>query len=148
MEYAEQIINERKDLIRARENKEIKILSSDYNEIIMVDSRHRAATMIGYAYAPVVLARNPEFKHSTGEMGQKYTLCQYDIGWIDLRKCIEELNILEEKMGGMPDWGGSPMIIGSPQGTPSVLTMHQVRNSIIHHILKKRDDTNPYKQEA
>lgn len=136
--YAEQVANERKDLIRALENKEIEILSSDYNEIIKVNSKHRAATMIGYSYAPIVIARNPEFKHSTGNIGQKYTLCQFELGWVDLPKCIEELNALEENRGGMPEWGGTPTIIGSPQGSPSVLTMHQIETIVTKHILKAR----------
>lgn len=91
-----------------------------YNNIAVVISTHRAGTMIGYCLAPIVIALNPEFRIGAGEPHRKFTICQFQAGHLDLGKIAADLSEIE--LG----WGGSPTIIGSPQGTNSSLTIEQV----------------------
>lgn len=66
----------------------------------------QALRKLGYRHAPVVIAEGEL------EAGRKITIAQFEPGWIDLAELCSRLNALE------PGWGGSPTIIGSPQGVP------------------------------
>lgn len=96
--------------------------------IAVVETTHRAATMIGYRLAPVVVALNPAFCVAGGEPHRKFTVCQYQAGYVALKAAVTELAELE------PGWGGSPSIIGSPQGQGSKLTIEQVVEVIGKHL--------------
>lgn len=135
--YRDRVEKERTDMIHALENGQIKIEKKEftslnfYNEdhantldIVMVTSTHRAATMIGYSIAPVVIAINPEFMFQGGEPHRKITICQYQNGYLDLKKVADSLNLIE------PGWGGSTTIIGSPQGKGSVISVAQLWDAI------------------
>ena len=95
----------------------------------MVESTHRAATLVGYALAPVVVALNPAFKLGGGDAHKKFTVCQYTAGYVDLRAVVAELASMEA------GWGGSPTIIGSPQGVGSTLTIDDVVMVVERHYI-------------
>jgi hypothetical protein len=69
---------------------------------------------------PIAVVYNPEMPGPNGPY-KKYTICQYTAGYIDLQKLSRLLNELE------PGWGGSPTIIGSPQGESSKLDYYDIR---------------------
>lgn len=96
--------------------------------ISVVETTHRAATQIGYCIAPVVLALNPKFRIGGGDEHAKFTVCQYEPGHCDLSAVLAELLGMEE------GWGGSPNIIGSPQGKSSCLTQEHVTEIIARHL--------------
>lgn len=98
--------------------------------IAVVQSSHRAATAIGYRLAPVVVALNPAFRLGGGEEHQKFTVCQFADGYVDMSAARDDLVALE------PGWGGSPTIIGSPQGVGSTLAVGQVVEVVSRHLLK------------
>ncbi len=141
--YRQKVEAERLDMISALEKGEIKYqmigrtsVTGDQDEqyffdiapsVTVVESTHRAATMIGYALAPVVVALNPAFRIQGGEPHQKFTVCQYKTGYVDLKGALAELQAME------PGWGGSPTIIGSPQGASSALTTDQVVGVVKKH---------------
>jgi hypothetical protein len=81
-----------------------------------VESELRAATSIGYSKAPVVVAYNPEFPDRNLGKVKKFTICQYALGYCDLKEVFARLNEMEA------GWGGSPTIGGSPQGVSSALS--------------------------
>ena len=117
--YREQILKEKFIALTALEQGEILVEEVD-NNVVFVESKHQAGTSIGYLRAPVVVAFNPEFKSQRTEAYRKYTVCQYGLGNIDLVSALKEIQTLEE------GWGGSPTIIGSPQGKSSELSKEQV----------------------
>ena len=96
--------------------------------VAVVESTHRAATSIGYCLAPVVVALNPEFRFGDGEPHRKFTICQFNTGYMDLKTVLAELSEME------PGWGGSPTIGGSPQGVNSTLTIDQVVEVVVRHL--------------
>lgn len=99
-----------------------------YKAISVVQSDLRAATSIGYAKAPVVVALNPRFPMDGGT-GKKYTVCQYSTGHVDMPRIWEQLSALE------PGWGGSPVIGGSPQGQSSKLALETVVGIVADNLL-------------
>jgi hypothetical protein len=108
---------EKEQVKNALENGSTKVTT--YKDLVVVTSKLRAATSIGYAKSPVVIAFNPEMPARNGSY-KKFTVCQYRAGYIDLAGAVKALNELE------PGWGGSPTIIGSPQEQDSSLTIDQV----------------------
>ena len=158
-QYRTQVEKERRDLIDALESREIDyslnvtawcvVCQSDYtpiyptpamcpncyggdtreiNRVAVVKTTHRAATMVGYSLAPVVVALNPEFRFQGGEAHAKHTICQYQAGYVDLVAVKDDLAAIE------PGWGGSPTIIGSPQGISSKLTIDEVVAVVLRHL--------------
>ncbi|MSU55171.1 MAG: hypothetical protein EXS46_01360 [Candidatus Taylorbacteria bacterium] len=130
--YREKVEAERADMAAALEKGAIKIEMFAGGNIAYVESSHRAGTSLGYSQAPVVVAFNPAFKQGPGEAYRKYTVCQYEGTWADLVAAKNELAQLEE------GWGGSPNIIGSPQGKSSELSPEQVITIVKKH-LKPRE---------
>ncbi len=129
--YQDKVEAERVDMIQALENGAIKIEVVADGNIAYVESSHRAGTSLGYSQAPIVVAFNPTFKQGPGDAYKKYTVCQYEGTWADLVAVKNELAQLEE------GWGGSPNIIGSPQGKSSELSPKQVIGTVEKHLKKK-----------
>lgn len=133
--YAEQVEKERLDLVDALEKGKIKyevIADRDGGaNVAVVETSHRAATMVGYSLAPVVIAYNAEFKQGPGEAYKKYTICQFENKFVDLAAVREELDELE------PGWGGSPTIIGSPQGISSQLKIEDIAVIVERHLIRQ-----------
>jgi hypothetical protein len=75
---------------------------------------------LGYRLAPVIVACDDAFRFQGGPPHRKFTVCQFAPGHADLRRAAGLLRRLE---GG---WGGSPSIIGSPQGVGSRLPIEDV----------------------
>jgi hypothetical protein len=123
--YRDRVEKERLDLIAAIEAGEVK--TTRFNNITAVETTHRAATMIGYHLAPVVVALNPAFRFGGGEPHRKFTVCQYTAGYVDLKAVVAELASMED------GWGGSSTIIGSPQGVGSTLTIDDVVRMVEKH---------------
>ena len=126
--YREKVEAERADMVAALEKGAIKIEVVADGNIAYVESSHRAGTYLGYSQAPVVVAFNPTFKQGPGDAYKKYTVCQYEGTWADLVAAKNELAQLEE------GWGGSPTIIGSPQGKSSELSPEQVIGIVEKHL--------------
>jgi len=133
--YREQVEKERLDLVNALELGKIcyDVISDKDggSDIAIVETSHRAATTVGYSLAPVVIAFNPEFKQGPGEPYKKYTICQFEDKFVDIKAVREELNALE------PGWGGSPTIIGSPQGVSSQLSIEDVATIVEKHLVRQ-----------
>lgn len=127
-EYRGRVEAERTEMIEALERGDIKVRVD--GGIAVVESSHRAATSIGYSQAPVVVALNPRFRFQGGEPHHKFTVCQFESGYVDLKKVAADLS---EREAG---WGGTPTIIGSPQGQGSVLSIEEVVDVVKRHLLK------------
>jgi len=127
--YRERVQAERLDMVRALEDGTIKCRLSE-QRVAIVESTHRSATAIGYSESPVVVALNPEFRFAGGDPHRKFTVCQHSSGWLDLQKVKEDLLELEK------GWGGSPTIIGSPQGVSSNLGLPDVVRIVEKHLLR------------
>ena len=129
-EYEEKVKNERESTLKALENGEIKIELVADGAIAKVESKSLAGTNLGYCLAPTIVVSNPEFKLQAGEAHLKHTIAQYKLGYIDLISALKELRQKEE------GWGGSPTIIGSPQGTSSKLSSDQIVEIISKYLIK------------
>lgn len=128
--YRERWIIERQALAQAIADGTIDAKVVANGKIARVISTHRAATSIGYCLAPVVVALNPTFSFQGSPAHAKFTICQFTPGYIDLAAVKDELAAFE------PGWGGSPTIIGSPQGVSSTLTIDQVVKVVARHYKK------------
>lgn len=128
-EYVERLARERSDIAEALERGEIKVEVTD--GIAEVETTHRAGMDIGYRKAPIVIALNPKFQLAGGEPHRKYTVAQFTAEYADLKSALEELKAKEE------GWGGSPTIIGSPQGISSKLSMEEVFEIVKKYKLEK-----------
>ncbi len=127
-QYRASVERERGEMVVALESGAINARTTADGRIAIVESAHRAATMVGYSLAPVVVARNPAFKLGGGEAHMKYTVCAFEARFADISSALAELATLE------PGWGGSPTIGGSPQGVSSKLTVDQVVAVITKHL--------------
>lgn len=83
---------------------EVRVRMSDRPGVALVEGAAPGALRLGYRLAPVVVA--------LGDVGglRKIAIAQHDAGHVDLAAVAARLNRAE------PGWGGSPTIIGSPQG--------------------------------
>ena len=127
--YREAHERERVELVVALESGAINAQTVESGRIAVVESTHRAATMVGYMLAPVVVALNPEFRVSGGEPHKKFTVGVFEAGkFADIKSALSELSTLEA------GWGGSPTIGGSPQGVSSTLTIDQVVEVVTKHL--------------
>lgn len=127
-EYRKRAEAERLEMIEALETGWIKVEAAADGRIAVVESTHRAGTSVGYSLAPVVVALNPQFRFQGGEPHRKFTIAQFEAGYMDLWKAAEELSGLES------GWGGSPTILGSPQGMSSQLTLGEVVGVVTRHL--------------
>jgi hypothetical protein len=78
--------------------------------VAWVRGHQPGAAGLGYRLAPVVIAL------TGGATPRKVVIAQFAPGHVDLGAVLARLNALE------PGWGGSPTIIGSPQGVGSDLS--------------------------
>lgn len=127
-QYRDSVEKERLDMITALETGKIKYETRSDGKIAVVESTHRAATMVGYSLAPVVVALNPSFKQGPGDAYKKFTICAFEAKFADIKSALSELASLEA------GWGGSPTIGGSPQGVSSTLTVDQVVTVLEKHL--------------
>lgn len=125
--YREKVELERTALIKALHDGSIQY--SVENGIAIVESSHRAAMMVGYSLAPVVVALNTEFGFDDTPKVKKFTIAQYKTGYLDLKSVFTELSDLES------GWGGSPTIGGSPQGVSSQLSIEKVVEIVKKYLL-------------
>ena len=117
--------------------------------IVAINAHYFGATDIAYCYAPVAVLANDKFVHPKVEGTYlKYTVCQFQPGkYVDLIGIAEALNELEDDSVGVwiinalgerefvkALWGGSPGIIGSPQGVSSSLSIEQVLAVVKSHL--------------
>ena len=100
--------------------------------IAIVHSTLRAAPSIGYSKSPVVIAINEAFTFGDGPAHRKVTICQYALGYCDLKAVFAELN---ESCGG--GWGGSPSIGGSPQGLHCDTPVDELKAVVKRHLTRK-----------
>jgi hypothetical protein len=135
-EYHKRAKDERMAMIEALENGQIKVDLQDY--LVVVESIHKAAiNPVGYSFAPVVVALNPEFQPRADVPSvRKFTIAQYQAGYVDLKAVTAELNQLEPGTTTDSKWGGSPTIVGSPQGVSSALTVDQVVAVVEKYLIK------------
>ncbi|MBQ6438472.1 hypothetical protein IJJ12_03785 [bacterium] len=127
-EYRDRVLAERQDMVRALMDGRIRTWC--YGDIALVISQHRAATAVGYALRPIVVAVNPAFRFSGGEPHRKVTICQYSPGYVDLPAVWRDLG--QQEAG----WGGSPTIGGSPQGVSCTLLMPEILKVVRRHLLR------------
>jgi len=125
--YQKDVNEQRKRLIEAIKNNEIDIKL--IGRMALVETTFREGTELAYCKAPVVLAKNPTFRFQGSKPHLKYTIAQYNLGYVDLTAVLKELVDLE------PGWGGSPTIIGSPQGKGSFLSMETVGSIVQKHLI-------------
>lgn len=116
----------KKEKAEAAAQSKVHIFYSPYlqREIAVVISSHRGATTLGYTRAPVVICVNKKFRFNGGPEHLKYTICQFKEGYINLPELTKKICQEEDK------WGGSPTIIGSPQGEPSQLTLGRIMSIV------------------
>lgn len=95
------------------------------------------ATNVGYAFAPVVIAENPEMKLGPqGTPFRKLSVCQHEEGYVNL-------TVVKETMAAQENgWGGSPTFIGSPQGTSSNIEVSDIQKTVFANL------TPEYKREV
>jgi hypothetical protein len=70
------------------------------------------------------------FRFRDGRPHRKFTVCQFSEGHVDLRGVKADLDAIER------GWGGSPTIIGSPQGVGSQLSIELVLDVVERHLLR------------
>lgn len=116
--YRGKWLKEREQIVSALESGETEVRVEE--SICVVKSSLRAATSIGYQYAPVLMCYNPEFRIRDGKPHLKLSICQYSEGYIDMPGLLAELQSRE------PGWGGSPTFIGSTQGESSLWSPQEV----------------------
>ncbi|WP_298572019.1 hypothetical protein [uncultured Aliiroseovarius sp.] len=88
--------------------------------IAFVASLEPAALRQAYRLAPVIVALNPAYRFASGERGRKFTIARWADGDADLGIASQYLARLEN------GWGGQSGIKGSPQTTPSILSLGEV----------------------
>ena len=122
--YQAQVEQRARTLMEAVEREALRLTTRFESHIAIVEGSHDAALRLGYRLAPIVVALNPEHRLAGGPPIRKFTVAQYAASFVDLRKAAAELSTLE------PGWGGSPSIIGSPQGISSTLSLEQVAGTV------------------
>lgn len=128
MRYRFQVEKDRYGLIKALETGATKYETRCDGRIAVVESTHRSAITVGYSLAPVVITVGLAFELNGGESHQKFTICAFEAGFVNIKAAIAELTTLEE------GWSGSPAIGGSPRGVNSTLTIDQVVEVVERHL--------------
>lgn len=113
-----------------KSNKSTYVKTIVPKKLVFISSVHRGAVAYGYKFASTVIAKNENFAFGSGSTklyGKKVTIAQYeDNKFINLTELKNKLNKLE------PGWGGSSVILGSPQTNPTKL-----KDSTIIDLTKK-----------
>lgn len=138
--YRERVEIERLNMITALGQGDINITEVISAHLATVVSTHRAGIGLGYHRAPVVIALNPAFQIKGGEPHAKFTVAQFTEDYVDLQTVMLRLNELEAAARNLElaelknRWGGSPAIIGSPQGENSELSLAEVTTVVQSHL--------------
>jgi hypothetical protein len=127
--YRERVEKDREQLVEMLEKGDIKYQTVHDGKLSLVTSTNIAGTTVGYSLSPVTAVTNPSFSFQGNEPIVKHTVCQFKLGYVDLPAVLSELNEVE------PGWGGSPTIIGSPQGVSSKITPEQLSEIIGRHLV-------------
>ena len=93
-------------------------------KFVVVRVAHAGALSLGYCLAPVVVAFDQQ---NAG----KVTICAYTDGHLDARGVTAELNRLEAKAGGTPQWGGPRNMCSSPQVAGGTLLSEQTIADVV-----------------
>ena len=107
----------RRDLFEALRWGHIRVRSALVGRIAVVEGFAPGALRLGYRLAPVVIAVTEPQGGERLPVQRKMTIAQWCSGHADLTRVAALLNTQEA------GWGGSPCIIGSPQGRPSYCTI-------------------------
>jgi hypothetical protein len=99
-------------LFTAWRNGEVRLSAPKPGRIAVVEGFVAGALRFGYRLAPVVVAVGEASRSASLEWWRRITVAQWRVGHVDLTHAAALLAAVE------PGWGGSPTIIGSPQGTP------------------------------
>ena len=129
MVYREKVNKDRIDLVAMLEQGAIKYKTAFDDKLAVVTSSSIAGTSVGDSLAPIAALTNPAFSFQGSTPIVKHTVCQYEMGYVDLPAVLKDLNEIE------PGWGGSPTIIGSPQGVSSKITQEQLTEIVGKHLL-------------
>ena len=129
-EEIEKIYEEdRNDLEKAKAESKIEIIND--GKAVFVESSAKRSMEIGYEYAPIVIAYNPNFKWPDGHITPKYSIARYDkYVKLDLKGLLEELRKRN------PKWGGLENIIGSPQGEDPKIIPEEMKELVKKYILE------------
>lgn len=128
--YREKVNKDRIELVGMLERGDITYRTVFEGKLSLVTSTSIAGTSIGYSLSPVTSITNPTFSFQGNDPIVKHTVCQYKLGYVDLPAVLKDLNKIEQ------GWGGSPTIIGSPQGVSSKITQDQLAEIIGKHLTK------------
>jgi hypothetical protein len=128
--YLDRVRTDRGHLSAAIAAGDLVVSAPADGRIAVVEGSHRAAVFLGYRLAPVVAARDPAFRFAGGAPHLKYTVAEYRAGYVHMPALTAELSREE------PGWGGSPTIIGSPQGVSSRLAFNVVLAAARRHLVK------------
>ncbi|MFZ1413177.1 MAG: hypothetical protein WAS73_01150 [Defluviicoccus sp.] len=123
------------NLVNGLRSGEIRVSTVSNGQIALVEGKQPAALRLGYFLAPVVIALNPANRLGDGAPHRKFTVCQYQEGYVALRQAAADLASRE------PGWGGSPTIIGSPQGVGSTLSIDAVVAVVASWLLAAPDES-------
>jgi len=128
--YLQQVHAERVAMIAAFDAGEIRmeVVMRGGHAVLVVHSRHRFGTTLGYRLSPVVVAINDQFTINGGPPHRKITICQWREGYIDLNGVAAALDAKAE--GIKVGWGGSRTIIGSPQGVDTQVSEDEILAAI------------------
>jgi hypothetical protein len=129
--YRDRVEAERQGLIAALEDGSITARTLAGGRIVGVCGANKASLLVGYSLAPVVIAFNSQFRVPGGKPHAKYTVAQFQAGYVDLKAVFAELSELES------GWDGTRTIGGSPRrGKASKLAMKQVARVVQAQLLK------------
>jgi hypothetical protein len=110
----------RRELAEALAQGSVRLRAVCGGSIAVVVTERPEGLQLGYCLSPVVVALNPNFRLQGGPAHRKFTVAHYRAGYADLAAARHALATRE------PGWGGSPTIIGSPQGVASTLPLCMV----------------------
>lgn len=128
--YRDKVNKDRIDLVDMLERGDIKYKTEFGGKLSLVTSTSIAGTSVGYSLSPITAVTNPAFSFQGNAPIIKHTICQYKLGYVDLPAVLKELNEIEK------GWGGSPTIIGSPQGVSSVVAQDKIAEIVGRHLIQ------------
>jgi hypothetical protein len=107
-------------------DREVRLVAG--GRVAVIESTSRFAIGVAYRHAAVVIAVNPAFGFQGGPEHRKVTICQAEPGHVELGEVRDELAAIEA------GWGGSPTIIGSPQGESTTIELDRLVAVVERHL--------------